>query len=341
MMIMTFRSIQIEKGESLYAAVNPKTNRVYISYPFDRLLLSINTDSKSVEAKIHMDGVGNIAVNPITNTVYIRSHDGIDVIDGSTYENIDTIKGDPKLRGTVAVNPLTNTIFSTNLEREHLFIIDGDTNSISSKVRVGKDPRAIAVGHNTGKVYILNEKSNSISIVDSNQSNKAVDTINLKGLSGKPDFIVLNETSNLLYVKSVFAGSSEASPPVFYSSINVIDIAKREQIGFLSMPSNDWEGIGYNTGNNSIYIREPKTNSILKYDQFLMEKLGVIKFGSESKGDFLKIKSKPSLLGRLGERFLDFLRDFNNEREAITVNPLTNKVYVTDIHHSLLWEIDG
>lgn len=113
---MINKPIQIEKAESLYAAVNPKTNRVYISYPFDRLVLSINADSKFVDAQIHVDGVGNIDVNPISNMLYIRFYYGIDVIDGSTHKSIDTIKGDPKLRGMVNINPLRNTIYSINLE---------------------------------------------------------------------------------------------------------------------------------------------------------------------------------------------------------------------------------
>jgi len=334
------KAIQIEKGESLYAAVNPNSNKVYISYPFDRRLLSINTASRSIDAKIHVDGVGNIAVNPITNILYVRSHYGIDVINGATNKNIKTIKGDPKLRGMVAVNPLTDTIYSTNIERDHLVVIDGNTNSITTKVRVGKDPRAIAVGPNIGKVYVLNEKSNSISIIDSHQSNKLVDTIKLKGLSGKPDFVVLNETSNLLYVKSVFAGSSMASPPVFYSSIRVIDIVKMEYVGWLSMPSNDWEGIAYNTDNNSIYIREPKTNSILKYDQFAKEKLAKIKFGIIPDAGVSESKSKSGLLGRVRKWLID-PGSSGSEREAITVNPLTNKIYVSDIRNNLLYEIDG
>jgi YVTN family beta-propeller protein len=334
------KSICIKKGESLYAAVNAKTNRVYISYPFDRLLLSIDMDSNSIDGRIHVDGVGNIAVNPITNILYIRSHYGINVIDGSTNKNINTIKGDPKLRGTVAVNPLTNIIYSTNLEREHLVVIDGDTNSTITKVRVGKDPRAIAVGPNTGKVYVLNEESKSVSIIDSNQSNKLVDTIKLKGLSGNPDFIVLNEASNLLYIKSVFAGSSSGSWPVFYSSINVIDVANRENISSIRMSSNDWEGIAYNSVNNSIYIREPKTKSILRYDELATEKLAVIPFDCESYDRVLESKSKRGLLARIREGFIDLLTSGSEtEREAITVNPITNKVYVSD--NSLLWEIDG
>lgn len=110
-------------------------------------------------------------------------------------------------------------------------------------------------------MYVLNEKSKSISILESRQSNRLVDTIKLKGLSGKPDFIILDEDSNVLYVKSVFAGSSDASPPVFYNSINVIHIDKRERLGGLSMPSNDWEGIAYNNIDNSTYVRDAKTNS--------------------------------------------------------------------------------
>lgn len=156
----------------------------------------------------------------------------------------------------------------------------------------------------------------------------------------KLDHVVLNEASNLIYVKSVFAGSSDASPPVFYSSLHVIDIDKRERVSWLSMPSNDWEGIAYNNVNNSIYIREPKANSILKYDEFAKEKLKVIQFCSKSDAELLERKSRHGLLRRLRGWFIDYLST-GSEREAITVNPMTNKVYVSDHYNGLLWEIDG
>jgi hypothetical protein len=106
------------------------------------------------------------------------------------------------------------------------------------------------------------------------------------------------------------------------------------------MSSNDWEGIAYNSANNSIYIREPKTKSILRYDEFAKEKLAVIPFDNESYARALETKSKHGLLARIREGFIDLLTSGSEtEREAITVNPITNKVYVSD--NSLLYEIDG
>lgn len=338
---MVFSSIQIEKGESLHAAVNAKSGKVYISYPFDRRVLSVDTDSKCVDGAIEVHGVGNISINPVTNILYIRSHNGIDVIDGSTNKHVNTINGKPRLRGTVSLNPLTNTIYSTNLD-QCLTVIDGKTGSITDKVKVGKDPSGIAVDQNSDKIYVVNFESKSISVIETGQSNKLVDTIKLKGISGNPDFILLNEVSDLLYIKSVFTGSSSGSYPVFYSSINVLDINKREITNSLSMSSNDWEGIAYNSENNSIYIREPKTRSVLKYDQFAKEKLASIQFDTTPDSESLDTKSKTTLLGRLQQWLIDFISTgWEGEREAITVNPLTNKVYVSDRSRNLLWEIDA
>jgi hypothetical protein len=108
----------------------------------------------------------------------------------------------------------------------------------------------------------------------------------------------------------------------------VVDIKKREKISWLSMPSNDWEGIAFNSSNNSIYIRDPKTNCIFKYDQFAKKELGVIPFGDKLDTDILENNSKPNLLGRLRQWLIDFsISGSPTEREAITVNPSTNKVY--------------
>jgi len=39
-----------------YAVINPPTNIIYISHPFNRLVLSVNTTSKSVDGKIEVHG---------------------------------------------------------------------------------------------------------------------------------------------------------------------------------------------------------------------------------------------------------------------------------------------
>jgi hypothetical protein len=77
---VTYTSTQIEKGESLYAAADPKANKVHVSYPFDRRVFSVDIESKSVDGKIGVDGAGNITTNPLTNMLYIPSYHGIDVI---------------------------------------------------------------------------------------------------------------------------------------------------------------------------------------------------------------------------------------------------------------------
>jgi DNA-binding beta-propeller fold protein YncE len=81
---LTFRSIQIEKGTPGYAAVNPSTNRIYISYSHSDFILIVNLTNGLIEGKISANSPGNIVVNQKTNKIHVSSDDGIYEIDALT-----------------------------------------------------------------------------------------------------------------------------------------------------------------------------------------------------------------------------------------------------------------
>jgi DNA-binding beta-propeller fold protein YncE len=79
---VTAETIRIEKGVALYAAVNPKTNLIYLSYPISNFILVADLTSRSFRQQLYVDSPGNIAINSVTNRIYVSSADGIYDIDG-------------------------------------------------------------------------------------------------------------------------------------------------------------------------------------------------------------------------------------------------------------------
>jgi YVTN family beta-propeller protein len=66
----------------------------------------------------------------------------------------------------LAVNTEDNTIYVTNSFSGTISLIDGDNNTIVSEgVEVGNSPQDIVVNSNTGKAYISNSGSNSVTVV--------------------------------------------------------------------------------------------------------------------------------------------------------------------------------
>jgi YVTN family beta-propeller protein len=207
---VTAETIRIEKGVALYAAVSPKTNLIYLSYPISNFILVADLTSRSFRQQLYVDSPGNIAINSVTNRIYVSSADGIYDIDGSTGE-FHVIKKSSSLHtGSVAINPVTNTLYTASFKSDVVSVINAETYSEIDEISVGKNPQGMAVNPNANTIYVANSDSESISVIDVKQSNKVVDTMKVNGfsyskLSMKPTFLQINELSNLLYAQATKA----------------------------------------------------------------------------------------------------------------------------------------
>ena len=324
---MTVRSITIEKGAPGYAAVNSNTNKMYISYTLANFIIVLNLEKGTIENKIQLINPGNIAVNHVTNKVYVSSADGICEIDSlsNQFEMINT--GLPHSEGTVDVNPMTDLLYTTCFGHDILTVIDATTRSIADKIPVGKNPKGVAVDSSTNKVYVANYDSYSISIIDCYKSNQIVDTIIFEGEGSSsrkinPSFVLVNELSNLLYVKTDYFSGGEGG--AWQGKIlSVINLDTKQEIKFRTLPKNSQIAFAFNRKSNTIYMMRRGERSILKFDSFTKEMLDILIFEQSS------IWRRVSGI------------DFTYFAEIIAVNPSTNKVYVSDSKSNLLYEIDG
>ena len=327
---MINKSIQIEKGVPGNATVNSCTSKAYISYPTSNFILVVNLNNGSIDAKIPANSPGNIVVNSVTNKVYVSSAYGICEIDGidNQYELINI--GLPHWDGSVDINPLTNLLYTTCFGHDILTVIDTASQSIVDKIPVGKNPKGVAVDIHANKIYVANYNSSSVSIIDCYQSNQVVDSIifGKKNSTINPKFVLVNESSEILYVITDSAENwitpGVGAGGVRYKSIlYVVDTITKEDINSKGLAFNSGVGFAFNHGNNGIYMMKPGERSVLKLDESARESVGITTL------------DKPSILKRLFGMNIIFFA------EIIAVNPLTNKVYVSDSENNLLYEIDG
>jgi YVTN family beta-propeller protein len=114
-------------GHPLSVAVNPRTNRVYVT----------NGDGNSVSV---VDGVTNTVIG--TPILVGRGPFG------------------------VAVNPRLNRIYVTNSGSDTVSVIDGATNAvIGTPISVGRGPFGVAVNPRTNRIYVTNSGSNTVSVI--------------------------------------------------------------------------------------------------------------------------------------------------------------------------------
>lgn len=186
---VTYNPIRIQprfyKIEPLEVAVNPSTNKVYVSdwnYPDGGITVIDGRTDRVVKTILGLGGSSyGIGVNPITNRVYIDEFQDdhhhvpyyVTVIDGSTdsiMANVTIGRTGPGGISTIpdslrivplAVNPASNTIYAVcggcrwpgqDHNSDWISIINGTTNEVIGNYTVS--PKSIAVNTEENKVYV-------------------------------------------------------------------------------------------------------------------------------------------------------------------------------------------
>ncbi|MGO4435931.1 YncE family protein, partial [Paenarthrobacter sp. RAF9] len=163
-------TISIGAGGILDLAINETTNKIYFTtlgkYGAGVRVIDGITDTVT-DTIPTANNVGKLAVNPVTNTVYVAGDsDGIDgfvqVIDPATKTQVAQLRTPTRIRD-ILVNSAGNKAYAL-LSGRGVTVVDGDNRF--SAVFSGQDPLDAAVNPNTGKVYVSNNGSASVSVID-------------------------------------------------------------------------------------------------------------------------------------------------------------------------------
>jgi YVTN family beta-propeller protein len=98
--------------------------------------------------------------------LYVVNSSLITVIDGSTNNVLETIPAGANLIG-LSVNQNTNLIYASDITNDVVYVIDGTNNEIIEVIKVEDHPIAIDINPETNTIYVVNEYSNSISVITS------------------------------------------------------------------------------------------------------------------------------------------------------------------------------
>jgi YVTN family beta-propeller protein len=175
-------------------AVNPVTNKVYVSNYDDRTETVIDGATHATVTLPLGESSQRVAVNSVTNKVYVTGSSTMTVIDGAT-NALAALPVEPN-QWEIAVNPLANKIYLTHLDSPKLTVIDGSTNTVAS-LDVGSGSGIVA-NPVTNRVYVANgglsgSPGNTVTVIDG-----AVNLVKALGPYAGPP--VVNPVTNKLYV---------------------------------------------------------------------------------------------------------------------------------------------
>ncbi len=232
-------------------AVNPTTNRIYVTNQFRNTVSVIDGASNAVIATIP---VGNspvgVDVNPTTNRIYVANfslNGGISVIDGASNTVITTIPvaaGQPAL---VAVNPTTNRGYATLPNNDRVVVFDLVSNTVvGAPVPVGTFPTGIDVNLTTNRIFTANQVSNNVSVIDGT-SNTVIATVPVRN---GPIGAGANSIANRVYLTN-FGDNS----------VSVIDGTSNTVVATVRVGMNPL-GVQANMTSNRIYVANNGSNNV-------------------------------------------------------------------------------
>ncbi len=187
----------------------------------------------------------------------------------------------------------------------------------------GIDPVATAINTTTNRLYMANEFSDNVSVIDS----LSYEVINVIDVGDSPADIKINPVTNLVYVSN-----SESN------DISLIDGTTDQVIGAIAV-GNSPKGIAINTVTNRIYIVNQDSNNISVINGASNEAIETIATGGTNPS-YIAVNSTTNLLyvDNSEDNTVNVLDGSNNKSiatidigvtiNAIEVNETNNHIYV-------------
>lgn len=201
---------------------------------------------------------------------------------------------------------------------------------------LGSKPLTIAINPSSNLIYVANEGSNDISVIDGT-TNQVVNTINVEI---RPQIIGINPVINQIYVTN---SKSE--------EIEIIDGATNLTTGVIKLNSKPFN-IAVNPASNLIYVTNKDEGTVSVIDADINQITDIIEIG----GNTTKISINPAtnliyvgnetsnlltvIDGGKNQIIGDIVTSFNPA--GIAVNELSNIIYVAEaFEDGIIFEIDG
>jgi YVTN family beta-propeller protein len=304
--------------------INSVTNKLYVANQFSNTVTVIDGNTNIIETTIPVDNFPyDLEVNPYTNRIYVtnRGSNTVSVIDGSTNQRLSNINVGESPVG-ISVNPSDNRIYVTNLGKEsssYLSIIDGISNKVTDIVELDGLFYGVAVNPLTKTIYLSNLKNHTVSVLDEKTKNIS-NNIKLRE-QYIPTGININYKKNVIYVANY--GSD---------SISVIDGNTNKINSTIKVGQNPVD-IVVNPLTNKIYVSNNMDDTVSVIDGLTNKKI---------KDLSVKPNNNKNNIGN-NDPILDIPINltFPLLANKLSLNPDTNKIYITNTVSNGVMVIDG
>ena len=271
-------------------------------------------------------------------TVFLFSPDGA----AAGFMNpaaIDTIAVPVRAFG-MAINPATDRLYCEARQLSGLVsVINTVTNAQVALIPVGDGPQGVAVDAVTNRVYAVNVRDQTVSVIDGN-TNTVIDTI--PGLDFRPRLLGINPVTNTVYVGNEGNGSGTT-----LAVINGLTDKIVQNITVGTGPS----GVAVNPVTNRIYTANGTSNNVSVVDGSTNKVIATIPVGlrpldvavntltnrvyvSDSASNTL------SVIDGKTNTVIDTIAVGNTPR-GISMDGTSNQIYLTNYGDNSLSVIDG
>lgn len=146
--------------------VNSVTNKIYVANQMSSTVTVIDGVDHTTQSVATGSGPSFLEINSKTNKVYVSAEfgDTVTVIDGADNSTVTLAMG--SRHRDISINPATNKIYlNSSMSIGSVTVIDGNSNAMET-IAVGKMPGRIAVNTATNRIYVVNQASDSVSVID-------------------------------------------------------------------------------------------------------------------------------------------------------------------------------
>jgi YVTN family beta-propeller protein len=366
----TQQSSTIQVGMNPTAlVVNPLTNRVYVATLNNVTVIDTSLRTQPDGSPLTntttsvMVGINPVAlaINLSTNKVYVANQGSntVSVIDGNS--NIVTSVPVGAAPAALAINPLANLIFVANSGSANITVIDGVTGLVAlapapgplpinpplptaTPIAVGAKPISIAVNPVTGRVFVANSASASLTAIDvvmkagprTSAPVQSLATMTIPvGLN--PSLLVVNPITNQVFV----ANSGSASVMVVDGTTSVVTDTVAT--------GNNPRGLVVNPILNRLYITNQGVGSVTVVD-LATYTTRTVPAGSSPRTVAVNSATNKIYVGNDaditvvqidGATGIVTLIPSGSFTYAVAVNPVMNKIYAANYSDKTVTVIDG
>jgi YVTN family beta-propeller protein len=246
-------------------AVNPVTNRIYITSRQNHRLIVLDGNTQALIADI---AVGQrpfgVAVNPATHRIYVAGFDDgrLSVIDGASNQVVRDLYLGARL-SFVGVNTVTNRVFVTSHGLPGIIVIDGASNTVLRVITIGvAAPFGVAVNEPLNRVYVSDRDRQEILTLDGDGNVLASQTVRPQPAGAVPFALAFNPTTSRLYAALAVGGSVDRLQ-VYQATLGGLLLLETITVG---QGGADGGGVAVDPAANRIYVTNSASNTVSAID---------------------------------------------------------------------------